>query len=81
MRKAVGWLLRKMGEEMTGAITIILMLTIAITLLACRICFSLMGIEQILERIDLVTKEIYAITQNTWFESVVKKSKGERDDE
>lgn len=62
---------------MTVAITIILMLTIAIALLACRICSSLMDIEQIVERIDLVAKEIYAVTQNTWFESVIK-SKGEK---
>lgn len=62
---------------MTGAITIILMLTIAINLMVCRICFSLIGIEQILERIDTVNKEIYAVTQNTWFEYVIK-SKGEK---
>ena len=65
---------------MTVAITIILMLTIAITLMVFRICYSLMGIEQILERIDLVTKEIYAVTQNTWFESVIK-SKEKKDDD
>lgn len=64
---------------MTGAITIILMLTIAITLMVFRICYSLMGIEQALERIDLVNKEIYAVSQNTWFEFVIK-SKGKRND-
>lgn len=61
-------------------VAIILMLTIAIALMVCRICYSLIGIEQILERIDTVTKEIYAVTQNMWFESVIK-SKEKRDDE
>ena len=60
-------------------VAIILMLTIAIALMVCRICFSLIGIEQILERIDTVNKEIYAVTQNLWFESVIK-SKEKRDD-
>ena len=62
---------------MTVAITIILMLTIAIFLIVCGICSYLVDIKQILERIDLVNKEIYAVTQNTWFESVIK-SKGEK---
>ena len=62
---------------MTVAITIILMLTIAIFLIAYGICSYLVDIKQILERIDLVNKEIYAVTQNTWFESVIK-SKGEK---
>lgn len=61
-------------------VAIILMLTIAIALMVCRICFSLIGIEQILERIDTVNKEIYAVTQNTWFEYVIK-SKEKKDDE
>lgn len=60
-------------------VAIILMLTIAIALMVFRICYSLMGIEQILERIDTVNKEIYAVTQNTWFEYVIK-SKEKRDD-
>ena len=58
-------------------VAIILMLTIAIALMVFRICYSLMGIEQILERIDTVSKEIYAVTQNTWFEYVIK-SNGEK---